>query len=158
MSVILPAGDDGRITRSKMPQIDDGDIPTLIAFLGSKGVALSAGSMDAHLIVSHQGVDPKRAEAIPDKWMKTPILLSKECAVIDGNHRWYRHLLDGTQVPFIRFEENFDVCLQHIFAFPKTYEETQKSKAELLKEMAVAVGHKLTEMPIIHMQGNTFER
>lgn len=121
---LTPAGDDGTIARIKMPQVDDKDIPTLISYLGSLRVGISAGLIDPSQVSAHQPIDPDKAKTIPAKWMRTPVLISKEPFVIDGNHRWYRHHIDGTLMPYIRFETSFSSCLRLIMSFPQTYEES----------------------------------
>lgn len=120
---IKPAGDDATIARSVMPQIDDADIPTLLAYLGSLDVKFSAGRIDPKCVRSHQAIDKNMALSMPKKYLKTPSLISREPIVIDGNHRWYNHLAAGTMMPFIRIEEDFETALALIDTFPKTYED-----------------------------------
>jgi hypothetical protein len=122
-NLVLPKGDTGRISRANMPQIDDADIPTLIVYLANLGVSVSAGMIDPNKVSAAQGINPTRAAQMPVKWLKTPSLISREPMVIDGNHRWYRHLVDKTMMPFIQFNEDFDTVLKHIFSFPQTYED-----------------------------------
>jgi hypothetical protein len=123
--IILPPRDDGAIPRSKMPQVDDGDIPSLLVFLGALDIGFSAGYIDPNTISAHQAIDVEKALAIPDKWLKTPCLISKDGVVIDGDHRWYRHCVDKTLMPYLRIEEDFNTALEFIFKFPATYEEAK---------------------------------
>lgn len=125
MNIIVPKGDDGVIDRSKMPQIDDGNIPTLLAYLGSLHIGFSAGMIDPIKVKAHQAIDADKAKAIPVKWLRTPVLLSMEPIVIDGNHRWYRHILDKTMMPYIQIQDEWHQCLKYILSFPQTYEEPQ---------------------------------
>jgi hypothetical protein len=123
MNIIVPKGDDGTVSRADMPQLDDADIPSLLAYLGTLNVKFTAGEMDPLTVRAHQAIDIDKAMAIPQKWLKTPVLISQEPIVIDGDHRWYRHCVDKTKMPYIQLEAEWHICLKYIFAFPQTYEE-----------------------------------
>ena len=123
--IITPAGDDGAISRLSMPQVDAVDLPELFVFLGTLGIGLAAGLKHPREVKAHQAINVERAMAIPPKVLAFPILLSSDDYVIDGDHRWYRHCVDGTDLPFIRIEAPFLEALKHIFAFPKTYKEKE---------------------------------
>ena len=124
MTLLKPPGDDGIIPRNQMPQVDPADIPVLLSYLGSLDVSFSAGLIDPAKVAAHQLVDEQKAMAIPDSVMAFPVLLSKEPAIIDGDHRWYAHLMEKRDMPFIRFDKPFLVIVRMIFTFPKTYKET----------------------------------
>jgi len=121
--LLVPQGDDAIVARSKMPQIADCDIPSLLAYLGEMEISFSAGLIDPHVVKSHQAIDETKARNMPAKWLRTPILISKEPFVIDGNHRWWRHIIDGTETTFIRFEEDFQRLISLIEDFPLTTED-----------------------------------
>jgi hypothetical protein len=123
MNIIVPQGDDGSVSRADMPQLDDADIPSLLAYLGTLNVKFAAGVMDPLKVRAHQAIDIDKAMSMPQKWLKTPVLISQEPIVIDGDHRWYRHCVDKTQMPYIQIEAEWHLCLKYIFAFPQTYEE-----------------------------------
>jgi hypothetical protein len=123
MNVIVPQGDDGTVSRADMPQIEDSDIPTLLAYLGTLNIKFTAGVINPLMVRAHQAIDVDKAMAIPQKWLKTPVLVSQEPIIIDGDHRWYRHCIDKTQMPYIQIEAEWHTCLKYIFAFPQTYED-----------------------------------
>jgi len=125
MNLILPKGDDGTVPRTAMPQIHDGDIGALLAYLGSLGVTFDAGLIDPTKVTAHQKIDTDIAMSIPDAVLRSPVLLSKDPAIIDGDHRWYRHLLLKRMMPFIRLNEDFNTSLQLIFSFPATTRSTR---------------------------------
>jgi hypothetical protein len=123
MNIIVPQGDDGIVSRADMPQINERDIPALLAYLGTLSVTFSAGVIDPLKVRAHQAIDVDKAMAIPPKILTKPVLMSQEPVIIDGDHRWYRHCVDKTQMPYIQIEAEWHVCLKYIFAFPQTYEE-----------------------------------
>lgn len=122
-TIIQPAGDDGSIPRSKMPQVDEKDILELLVFLGVEGVPISAGTKDPATCRAHQLINVERAMSIPPEVLTKPSLLSADGYIIDGDHRWYRHCVDKTMMPFIEIGLPFTDALSAIFKFPKTYEE-----------------------------------
>lgn len=112
------------VPRNRMPQIDGDEYPGMLVFLGSTGIAFSAGYIDPETCHSHQLVDVARANGMPLKFLERPVLLSKDLCVLDGNHRWYRHLIGKiSDMPFIRIELPFFQAVEALETFPKTYEE-----------------------------------
>ena len=109
------------IDRSHMPQVDEKLYPNLLVFLGQRGLTFTAGLISPTLLKLHQEVDPEKAKAIPDIYLSKPILSAWDDFVLDGDHRSYRHFLNGTQVPFIRVEAEFYTALKAVLAFPGTY-------------------------------------
>lgn len=110
------------IDRSLMPQVDDKLYPDLFVFLGNNyGIIFTAGWIDANKLRLHQEVDPEKAKAIPDSILTKPILIAQDGFVLDGDHRAYRHDLDGTKAPFIRLEADFDRALKAVLDFPGTF-------------------------------------
>jgi len=105
-----------------MPQIDEKDIPRLLVWLGQQGVSISAGYCSAEVLTLHQDVDIEKAQAMVDAVLHKPILKARDNAVLDGNHRAFRHILDRTKCPFIQIETDFAHALSLLAAFPYTYE------------------------------------
>jgi len=122
MGIIIPQGDDGIITRAKMPQIAQGDIPELLSYLGSFDIGFKAGRINPKLVKAHQAIDLEKAMNIPRDVLSVPVILSNEPYVIDGDHRWYRLNVENLLMPYIMIEEDFNTALKYIFSFPKTYE------------------------------------
>lgn len=124
-TIITPPGDDGSIPRSKMPQIDEKDLLELLVFLGERNVGFSAGVIDPLECHAHQSINVEKAKGIPGWVLAKPSLISIDGWIIDGDHRWYRHCIDKTKMPYIRIGAPFAEALNHIFNFPKTYEESR---------------------------------
>jgi hypothetical protein len=118
----IAAFDDASIPRAKMPQVDEKDIPELLVFLGNRGLSIKAGFIDPHEVKAHQAVNIAIVKAMEAHTLAKPVLLSSDKAIIDGDHRWYRHILDNAMMPFIQIGCMFEDALMHIKAFPKTYE------------------------------------
>lgn len=111
------------VPRTAMPQIDEIYYPDMLVWLGSKGVQFSAGYIDPETCRSHQLVDEARAKSMPLNFLIKPVLISKDRGVLDGNHRWYRHLVEKiTSMPFIRLEIPFFDAIKRLEEYPKTYE------------------------------------
>lgn len=123
-NIIQPPGDDGSIPRSKMPQVDERDLLSLLVYLGDKGLEISAGSTEPMAFKAHQLINIERAMAIPPEVLTKPAIVSKDYWIIDGDHRWYRHCVDKTKLPYIMIEASFEEAIKMIFSFPKTYEES----------------------------------
>jgi hypothetical protein len=110
------------VPRTQMPQINREDFADMLVFLGSHGVSFSAGYIDPATVFSHQEVDVNKALAMPPEVLAIPTLLSKDEAIIDGNHRWCGHFTNKTQMPFLRIETDFFSALKLLFQYPKCYE------------------------------------
>lgn len=123
--LICPPGDDGIIPRCQMPQVDDKYLGELLVHIGTYGVPISAGKVDPKTVKAHQEVDVDRCRMIPIDVLSKPCLLSKEGYIIDGDHRWYRHVMDETMMPIIKFDALFKDAVKIIFEFPHTYREEE---------------------------------
>jgi hypothetical protein len=107
------------IPRHKMPQIAEGDIPEMLAWLGMKGVKFTAGEIAPYVPLYHQDIDPVKAMAVPDRVLSIPSLVSEEWGIIDGNHRAFKRYTLGSSVPYIRLNLPFQIALSQIKRFAK---------------------------------------
>lgn len=111
------------VARTAMPQIDELYYPDMLVWLGNRGVTFSAGYIAPERCRSHQLVDEARAQAMPMAFLVKPVLISQDLCVLDGNHRWYRHLFEKLPtMPFIRIELDFFDAIKHLETYPKCYE------------------------------------
>lgn len=112
------------VPRTAMPQIDEIYYPDMLVWLGSRGVSFSAGYMEPLNCRVHQQIDFDRADNMPEKALKKPVLLSGDFrpCVLDGDHRWWRHLADKTQMPYIMIHLDFFAAKKMLEDYPKCYE------------------------------------
>lgn len=119
---LLPPNDDGSMTRDQMPQIKQRDLPELLAFMGKRGVKFSAGYTDPKTVFAKQAVNREVCENLPDHVLERPTIIAGDRRIIDGDHRWYGHVLKESLMPYIMFEGlTFEEAIKTVFEFPKTY-------------------------------------
>lgn len=124
MSLQLPEDVLPMVPRTQMPQIKEIYYPDMLVWLGSRGATFAAGFINPSQCKSHQLVDIDHAMGIPvDKLIK-PCLISRDKCILDGNHRWYRHLADKTLMPYIQIELDFFPAIHELELYPKCYEVT----------------------------------
>jgi hypothetical protein len=104
------------IPRERMPQIDEADLLSFVDFAIKRGFVMRRGFIDPRRVRGRQKV-----RSIPDALLSKPVLISSEPMTLDGNHRWMRHVLAKTEMPFIQVCADFSSALILMFAFPKTY-------------------------------------
>lgn len=110
------------IARGIMPQVDEKDIPELVAFLRSSGVKVLKTCLNPRIVRGKQKVDRTKVRAIPAVVLSKPVLISSDLFVVDGNHRWMAAIWRGLaslDAYFIQLP--FKETLEAIFKFPKTY-------------------------------------
>lgn len=109
------------IPRAVMPQIDEKDYPDFFEFVKSKNVLFVPKTFFPKELRAHQRVSMDKAKHMDAGNLAKPILVSRDHFVLDGNHRWTAHVLNGTQVPAFELELEFEASIELMFAFPKTY-------------------------------------
>lgn len=104
------------IGRAQMPQIDYKTLGQLLVWLGEQipGLHITTGYIDPRLLFYHQDIDTTKAINIPFSVLSLPVVLSLDNALIDGNHRAYRHVLDKSLVPFLRLNMTFREAIRVI--------------------------------------------
>lgn len=113
------------VPRSQMPQIDEKDLPTLIASTITSGKGVNMDVVNVSLLKAHQRIDHTKAKEMIEKVKLKPILVSADDYVLDGNHRWWAHVHEGDKfINVIRIEMNFDEAIPYLLEQPFTYEIT----------------------------------
>lgn len=109
------------IPRAVMPQIDEADFDAFFAFIESKGVSFTSETFSPKELRAHQRVSMDKAKHMDEATLAKPVLVSRDHYVLDGNHRWTAHVLNGTDVPAYQIDLDFEASIELMFAFPKTY-------------------------------------
>lgn len=113
------------IPRAEMPQIDDADLPHLVANAFASNYKPSFEVVDPHSLHAHQRVNHDRALAMPPGIYMKPILISADNYVLDGNHRWWSHVHRHEGVMnAIRIGLPFEEAIAWLFQQPFTYRIT----------------------------------
>lgn len=113
------------VRRVNMPQLDVTQYPSLMAALGDEwpDTTWQAGWIDPHSLFFHQDVDPARARDMPAENRSKPVLITRDAAILDGNHRawlkWQQHEL----VQFLRV----NVLFADILPWLRTWANTDKA-------------------------------
>jgi len=109
------------VPRDRMPQVDEADLPALVTWAQHQGVGVKKGEISPKLLRAHQRVSIDRVLTITPALLAKPVLISVDEFILDGNHRWYGHVLNRSMVPYWRFSIPFDKAIPWLFEFPKTY-------------------------------------
>ncbi len=113
------------IPRTAMPQVDEIYYPDMLVWLGANhGVTFRAGYTNPQVVKVHQEINIEKAMGLPAATLLKPVLLSKDGCVLDGDHRWYRHLQDRQPMPFIELSLDFMEAIKVLESYPKCYEVT----------------------------------
>jgi hypothetical protein len=110
------------VPRTEMPQIDEIYYPDMLVWMGTRGATFAAGLVNPETCKSHQLVDIDRALGMSADKLVKPVLVSSDWCILDGNHRWYRHIHDKTSMPFIQINLDFFEAVKELEAYPKCYE------------------------------------
>ena len=107
------------IPRRDMPQIEVSDYPDLQLFLKARGVGfLYTEVLEPRVLHAHQRIIFASGEFHGD--IHEPILSSKDRYILDGNHRWKAHVLQGLKISSFTVELPFEPAIELLFQFPKT--------------------------------------
>lgn len=112
------------IPRKEMPQVDEANLPELVAKAWEYGHQPAFDVVDAHTLHAHQRVNHERALSMTEMVKLKPILVSRDGFVLDGNHRAFAHKHDNTPANVIRLGMDFDAALDWLFTLPFTYKLT----------------------------------
>lgn len=109
------------IPRKEMPQVDEVNLPELVALAFQSGHRPEFAVVEPHTLHAHQKVNHARALGMPETIKRKPVLVSADGFVLDGNHRWFAHKHDGSPLNIIRVGLSFDDALPWLFSLPFTY-------------------------------------
>lgn len=109
------------VPRPLMPQVDEADYLELLSHAAFAGVDVVSGLVEPDLLIAHQRIDRIHAEMMPEEVRRKPILTSRGGFILDGNHRWMLHKLEGSPIHTLRFALDFEDAVKLLFDFPKTY-------------------------------------
>lgn len=109
------------IPRTAMPQVDEKDLPELVALAYQSGHHPTFEVVFPKHLHAHQRVSHERALRMPEVVKRKPVLVSADGYVLDGNHRWYAHKAEGSPLNVIRVGLEFDAALVWLFSLPFTY-------------------------------------
>lgn len=113
------------IPRDEMPQIDESDLPHLVAAAFDAGHTPCFQAVHPAALHAHQRVNHARAQAMPAEVKMKPALISADDYVLDGNHRWWAHVHAGDPLMnVIRIGLPFDEAIAWLFQQPFTYKIT----------------------------------
>jgi len=109
------------IPRDEMPQIDEKDYVVFFGFLKERNVQMEIKTFHPKELHAHQRVNWSKVHAMDQTVMDKPILVSKDGYVLDGNHRWWAHVLQKTDLKAYQIDLEFEEAIKLLFDFPKTY-------------------------------------
>lgn len=109
------------IPRPDMPQIDYDDYGDLFSYLKKHQDQISVGVRPPKELRAHQRIIRAIAENMDEIDCSKPVLVSSDDYILDGNHRWFAHVLRGTMVPTIVVNLPFEQALNCLCHFPKAY-------------------------------------
>ncbi len=105
-----------------MPQIDEVDLPKMVAAAVAAGLDPTFKVANIHDLRAHQRVDMNRVRKMPDELLFKPLLTSRDGFVLDGNHRWMAHTLQNAPLtPTISLGRDFGDAIDWLFSLPFTY-------------------------------------
>ena len=111
------------INRHDMPQVDEKDLPRLVAdSVSTCGCEFAVA--DPHTLHAHQRVQHDKAVHMPRDVVAKPIVVSADGYILDGHHRWYAHKLSGDPLLTIRLALQFEEALDWLLKLPYTYKLT----------------------------------
>lgn len=113
------------IPRAEMPQVDEVELPHLVATAFDAGHAPAFDAVHPASLHAHQRVNHDRARSMPMEVKMKPVLVSSDDFIIDGNHRWWAHVHAGDELMnIIRIDMPFTQAIEWLFEQPYTYRIT----------------------------------
>jgi hypothetical protein len=107
-----------------MPQIDEKDLPRLVAdSVSSCGCEFAV--VDPLTLHAHQRVQHDKAVHMPREVVAKPVVISEDGFILDGHHRWYAHKLSGDPLLAIRVQLEFEKALDWLLSLEYTYKLTR---------------------------------
>lgn len=106
------------VPRPQMPQIGRNDAPRLLAWLASMNCPAERVQLPATRLHFRQHVSRERIANMPAWAYASPIWVSREGDVLDGNHRAAAHQQRGDPVDCYRLPVPFAEALRLLFTFP----------------------------------------
>jgi len=110
------------IPRSKMPQVNEADLPQLVHDLVEAGLAPAFAVLDPAKLHHHQRISHIRALAMPEAIRRKPSIVSGDDYVVDGNHRTYAQKFQRELANAIVVPRSFDEVVDFLFTLPYVYE------------------------------------
>lgn len=109
------------VPRPEMPQIDESDLERFIDFALLQGVGITHAKRCPTTLRAHQRIDLDHALNMPPEVAAKPVVVSADGYVLDGNHRWFFHARQGTDLNVIEVDLPFEEAIRLMFAYPATY-------------------------------------
>lgn len=109
------------VPRPMMPQIDEVDYPDFLDFVRQEQVGLARRTFAPRLLRAHQRIDRIKAGLLPPEVRDKPIFVSEDHYVLDGNHRWMAHAMEGSELRAWVIGAGFEAAVNLMFRFPRTY-------------------------------------
>jgi hypothetical protein len=110
------------VPREAMPQMDAIDQPKLVRDALAAGIGVSFEVEKVDELHAHQRIIKARALSMPVEVARKPIITSADRYTLDGNHRWFNHvLLKEPVINSIRLAMPFDEAIPWLLALPYVY-------------------------------------
>lgn len=110
------------IPRPAMPQLAEADLPDFLQWVNKWETTVAHEDRDPDTLQAHQRVNWKRAEAIPERIRRKPILIAEDGFILDGHHRAAACHLHGEQVSCHVLSRPFFPSMGLLYLFPRTTE------------------------------------
>ena len=107
------------IPRKEMPQIEPKDVPHLIVDSWRLPHKPTIETVSPKTLHPHQRIDRQRARTMPVSIRVSPVIISLDNYILDGNHRWYAnkyHRVSAMAV--IRIGLEFNSALDYLLSLP----------------------------------------
>ena len=116
------------VPRRKMPQVDEKDLPHLIAVAFDQGLTPTIEVVDPKELHAHQRVNHTLAQSMPIQLKLKPAVVSADGYVLDGNHRWWSHIHDADPaMNIIRIGLSFNKAIDWLFSLSFVYSITKET-------------------------------
>lgn len=110
------------IDRGLMPQVDEVMYPALLEWLRGERVSHQWANLATDALTGRQKISAHKAINLPLSLLTKPILVSEECWVIDGNHRWVAaHYHKITPMRCLMIFLPFQVAIRKLVGFAPAY-------------------------------------
>lgn len=111
------------VPRNFMPQVDFDKLGEVLALAVRNNISFGFEVLNPIQLKAHQRVNIQRAVTAPPAVRATPIIVSNDNYILDGNHRWWAAVHDGVQyIAVIRMNLPFEDAIPWLLKQPCVYE------------------------------------